>query len=81
MRISSLNKAFIYPNPATNVLHIEGLSSNTKLTVVDFASIIRLQAVAYASSYNLNTVSLQPDNYLLKIEINGEVITKKFAKE
>ena len=35
---TTLNNVFIYPNPAQNMLHVEGLSSSqkTKLTVVDF---------------------------------------------
>ncbi len=77
-----LNKVFIFPNPAQNILHVEGLSSSqTKLTVVDFAGNIKLQAVANASSFNLNIASLHAGNYLLKIETNGEVVTKQFVKE
>ncbi|HEY2725903.1 MAG TPA: T9SS type A sorting domain-containing protein, partial [Parafilimonas sp.] len=73
----------ISPNPATNSLHIECLSSNqkTKLIVVDFAGNIKLQTSVNNSSYSLNIASLTTGNYLLKIEMNGEVITKKFVKE
>jgi uncharacterized delta-60 repeat protein len=71
----------IYPNPAQNILHVEGLSANAKLTVVDFNGNIKSQAVANASSYNLNIASLYAGNYLLKIEMNGEVVTKQFVKE
>ena len=77
----SLKDVSIYPNPAQNVLHVAGLSSNTKLTVIDFTGNIKLQAVANTSSYNLNIASLTTGNYLLKIEMNGEVVTKKFVKE
>ena len=79
---TSTNKNIsIYPNPAQNILHVEGLSSQTKLTVVDFNGNVKLQAVANASSYNLNIGSLHVGNYLLKIETNGEVVTKQFVKE
>jgi len=72
----------ISPNPATNILHIEGLLSNkTKLTIADFAGNIKLQTVVNTSSYNLNIATLQAGNYLLKIEMNGEVVTKQFVKE
>jgi Leucine-rich repeat (LRR) protein len=72
----------ISPNPATNNLHIEGLSSNkTKFTVVDFTGNIKLQAVANNASYNLNIASLTTGNYLLKIETNNNVVTKKFVKD
>jgi hypothetical protein len=83
------NEIKISPNPATNSLHIEGLSSTknlpagrqVKLTVVDIAGNIKLQTVTNASSFNLNIASLKAGNYLLKIEINGEVVTKQFVKE
>jgi uncharacterized delta-60 repeat protein len=73
----------ISPNPAKNSLNIEGLSSNkTKLTVVDFAGNIKLQTIANnASSYNLNIALLKQGNYLLKIETNGDVVTRQFVKE
>jgi len=76
----------ISPNPATNILHIEGLSSssNIKITLVDFAGnvVISHQLKANSTcSYNLNIASLKQGNYLLKIEMNGEVVTKKFVKE
>ncbi|MEP6684218.1 MAG: T9SS type A sorting domain-containing protein [Parafilimonas sp.] len=72
----------ISPNPAKNNLQIQGLSSlNTKLTVVDFTGNLKLQAVATNASYTLNIAALKPGNYLLKIENNGEVVSKKFVKE
>ncbi|MBV9963977.1 MAG: T9SS type A sorting domain-containing protein [Parafilimonas sp.] len=79
----SNNDIKISPNPATNNLQIQGLPSNqkTELTIVDITGNIKLQAVANASSYNLNITSLKQGNYLLKIEMNGEVVTKQFVKE
>ncbi|MEP6465257.1 MAG: T9SS type A sorting domain-containing protein [Parafilimonas sp.] len=73
----------ISPNPATNSLHIEGLPLNQKikLTVVDFTGNTKLQAIANAASYNLNIASLTTGNYLLKIEMNNEMVTKKFVKQ
>jgi uncharacterized delta-60 repeat protein len=78
-----LNAISIYPNPAQNILHVEGLSSNAKLTVVDFAGNIAISQQLSANSqyYNLNIASLHAGNYLLKIEANGEVVTRQFVKE
>ncbi len=84
---TTLNNVFIYPNPAQNILHVEGLSANAKLTVVDFAGNIIVSrelspvppntgVVSYG--YDLNVSSLHAGNYLLKIEVNGEVVTKQF---
>jgi len=74
----------ISPNPAKNVLHLEGLpTSNIKLTVVDFAGNVAIskRLTTNNNSYNLNIASLQTGNYLLKIETNDDIITKQFIKE
>jgi uncharacterized delta-60 repeat protein len=73
----------ISPNPASNILHIEGLSSTnkTKITIIDFAGNIKQQAVAGNNACNVNIASLHPGNYLLKIEMNDGVVIKKFVKE
>ncbi|MEP6683747.1 MAG: T9SS type A sorting domain-containing protein, partial [Parafilimonas sp.] len=75
------SNVFISPNPAQNNLHVTGLSANSKLTVVDFAGNVKLQAVSNNNSYNLNIASLQAGNYLLKIETKDAIITKQFVKE
>jgi uncharacterized delta-60 repeat protein len=79
------------PNPAKNVLHIEGLSSSqnlptgrqVKITVVDLNGNVAcsVQLSANSSSYNINIAALKPGNYWLKLEVNGEVVTKQFVKE
>jgi hypothetical protein len=37
--------------------------------------------MAAGGVYDLNIASLHAGNYLLKIETNGEVVTKQFVKE
>ncbi|MBS1745519.1 MAG: T9SS type A sorting domain-containing protein [Bacteroidetes bacterium] len=74
----------ISPNPAKNVLHIEGLPKDkkVKLSVVDLAGMVKIQTIANSVPlYNINIASLHPGNYLLKIESSGDVVTKKFVKE
>ncbi len=82
---TTLNTISIYPNPAQNVLHVEGLSSiqYTKLIIIDFNGNIVMshELSAMNSSYDLNISSLYAGNYLLKIETNDEVVTKQFVKE
>jgi len=79
----SNNNIKISPNPATNSLQIQGLPSNqkTKITIVDFNGYTKMQTVVNNTSYNLNIASLKAGNYLLKIEMNDDVITKQFVKE
>ena len=78
-----ISEVSIYPNPAQNILHVEGLSANAKFTVVDINGNIAIsqQLSANSSSFKLNIASLHAGNYLLKIETNGEVVTKQFVKE
>ncbi|MEP6466819.1 MAG: T9SS type A sorting domain-containing protein [Parafilimonas sp.] len=76
------NDIRISPNPASNSLHIEGLSNQkVQLSVVDFSGNIKLQTVVNSSTYNLNIASLKAGNYLLKIESQNDVVTKSFVKE
>ncbi len=80
------------PNPAKSTLSIAGLPKNekVKVTVVDFSgntamshelSPVPPNAGAMSASYNLNIASLHAGNYMLKIETNGEVVTRQFVKE
>ncbi|MBS1747696.1 MAG: T9SS type A sorting domain-containing protein, partial [Bacteroidetes bacterium] len=74
----------ISPNPAKNILHIEGLPSKAKITVIDFSSFTAISQQLMANSnsvYNLNISTLKPGNYLLKLDMNGEVVVRKFLKE
>ena len=95
---TTLNAISIYPNPAQNILHVEGIPSTqnlptgrqAKLTVVDFngnvivsreLSPVPSNTGVVSNGYDLNVSSLHAGNYLLKIETNGEVVTKQFVKE
>jgi uncharacterized delta-60 repeat protein len=74
----------ISPNPAKNVLHIEGLPKDkkVKLSVVDLTGTVKIQTIANTVPlYNINIASLHPGNYLLKIESGSDVVTRQFVKE
>ncbi len=73
----------LYPNPAKNSLRIEGLSKieKTKLTVIDLSGNIKVSAIATADSYTLNIATLKPGNYMLRIESNGNMVSRMFVKE
>jgi len=71
------------PNPAKNTVSIAGLPANekVKLTVIDFSGNVKLQGLVSASSYNLDITSLHAGNYVIKMDIEGEVVSKQFVKE
>ncbi len=61
-----------------------------KITVVDFSGNTAMShelppvppnAGAMSASYDLNISSLHAGNYVLKVETNGEMVTRQFVKE
>ncbi len=73
----------LYPNPAKNSLHIEGLSKTekTKLIIIDLTGNIIVAAATTTGSHTLNIATLKPGNYMLRIETNGNIETRMFVKE
>lgn len=57
----ALNKLKLYPNPASNILNVEGLPSNTKtkLTITDLNGNILMTATTNAASFAWNISRLQ----------------------
>ena len=73
----------LFPNPAKNSLQVQGLSAaeKTKLTIVDLSGNTKTTATAIGSSYTINIAQLKPGNYMLRMETNGEIVTRMFLKE
>lgn len=73
----------LYPNPATNVLRVEGLSplANTKLSIMDASGKLVQQINIVNQNYTYDIQKLAPGSYYLKIETDNKVSTLKFVKE
>jgi len=73
----------LFPNPAKNSLQLQGLSATekTKLTVVDLSGNTKTTATTTGSNYTINIAQLKPGNYMLRMETNGEIVTRMFVKE
>ena len=73
----------LYPNPATNVLRVEGLSplANTKLSVMDASGKLVQEQNIINQNYTYDIQKLTPGSYYLKIETDKKVTTQKFVKE
>lgn len=73
----------IYPNPAKNILRVEGLNSsaNTKLSVIDASGKLMKQVNTQSINYNYDLENLSAGIYYLKIETDKKVTNLKFIKE
>jgi uncharacterized delta-60 repeat protein len=80
---STLNNIKLYPNPASNILHIEGLPTNTKtkLTISDFNGNVRMAIAANTATFAWNISRLQKGIYVLRVESGDNVSSTIFIKE
>lgn len=66
----------VYPNPATEVIHIENVQGK-EIFIYDFMGKLQLTEVADEHTMKLNVSTLIQGTYLIKIVDNNSVIIKK----
>lgn len=72
----------IYPNPVKSVLNIQGLTSNTKLSIVNSNEEKLLTAIANSDDCKLNVQNLAAGSYFLIASKNNKIIASlKFIKQ
>ena len=73
----------IYPNPVTEVLHIEGAASeNVTATLSELTGkIVFSQKLPVGSSLQLNLMNLAKGTYLLQLETKKEISLQKIIKQ
>jgi gluconolactonase len=76
--------AEIYPNPVRDILYIRQIPSSVKsVKIINMDG--QMESITYVikkdSGIEINTQKLTPGMYLLGIEINGNMLTRKFLKE
>ncbi|HYK45214.1 MAG TPA: T9SS type A sorting domain-containing protein [Parafilimonas sp.] len=70
------------PNPARNILRIDGLSSSTKtISVLDATGKLLQQITTSNDNYVFNIKQLAAGLYFIRIEGGGETSTMRFLKE
>lgn len=81
--ITSQQKIKIYPNPASEVITLEGLDANSKstLSIIDADGKIIMQTTTFNSSYTINIKQLPQGTYFLKIESGNNKTALKFVKQ
>lgn len=78
-----IGELFIYPVPMKNVLHLQTTSNKyTKATIVDISGkiVLSTRIIKGANDYTLNVEHLSKGIYLLKLEGETGVETKKLIK-
>jgi len=68
----------VYPNPANNVLFIDGLNENTEFAMYDING--KLLIIKKISNNQFDISHLRPGIYFIKVKISGSSETKKFIK-
>jgi photosystem II stability/assembly factor-like uncharacterized protein len=73
----------LYPNPARDVLKIEGLNASAKTTLSLFNVSGKLiqQSILNGESYQLNIQKLSAGSYYVTIQSGEKITTLKFVKE
>ena len=76
------NEITVYPNPAQNTLHINGISDLELLIISDLSGAVVKRYNSMDSFAQINVGNLKPGLYILQISNqNGGQITKKFIKK
>jgi uncharacterized delta-60 repeat protein len=81
--IKSTSQVYVYPNPVTDILHIEGLSatSSAVISITNLSGIIFKKAIIKNSEYALNASLLKPGIYNISIAQNNTITNLKFIKQ
>jgi hypothetical protein len=77
-----LNGIKIYPNPVTDVLHIEGIQPITTIQLFDVTGRLVVTSTAQQSTATISTHTLAAGTYMLQLILpNGEKLNSKLTKQ
>jgi len=81
--INNVNSLFVYPNPATDFINIELISSLTSGTLEIYSLygqlILSEKLLPNTKKILLNTTSLYNGTYLIQLKTKSETLTEKFS--
>ena len=69
----------LYPNPTRDQITITASAEMTRLTVINYVGQVMMNSEMNQSKYVLNTSNFESGVYVVRIETESEVITKRFA--
>ena len=73
----SVSGISVYPNPATDILNIDGIDGSCRATVYSLTG----QILICESDSKINVSSLQSGIYIIQIENGSQSVTLKFVKQ
>lgn len=71
----------IFPNPVKDILNLQGNQAVENVTIYNSLGQEVMSAAPNATEASLNVTSLQGGIYLINIQSNGTITTKKFIKQ
>jgi hypothetical protein len=71
----------IYPNPAAEVLHVEGISREARAMVMNLQGQVLMTAVLEAPGGRIHVANLPAGLYMLKLDSGNGTFLKKFIKQ
>ncbi len=74
--IQSTDQVILYPNPAKDVLYIEGVKDKI-IQVYDFTGILMKEVICYENKIEINIADLSGGIYSIKVQGINDTITKK----
>lgn len=73
------NQIKIYPNPAKDVVHIDGLTTGAQLTLIDMFGRTLQNVVVKSKNYSFNVAKLPSGIYTVQINVNGTIANRKIV--
>lgn len=71
----------VYPNPAINVLHVDGLQQPAKGMIYSTqGNLVQMHTLSTGTS-QLNVQQLPAGAYFLHLDVNGKTIVRQFIKQ
>jgi hypothetical protein len=76
-----LNTISIYPNPAGNILNVEGLHQGTNGRIFNAKGQMMISKLLVPEKSVIDVSGLSPGPYILKLDYDDESVVKRFAKD
>ncbi len=75
----SVEEVLLYPNPATNVLHVKGVDGGTQISIMDLLGRpVPVEIRRMSDSWELNVSNVLAGSYILRVQNDAGAVARKF---